>query len=178
MQLVTLGNRPEVLAPRAKIFDYLVDGRYIRVSVELVESVKEELDSPSLRMVTLDAQAFEVDANGSNLIAPNGRPSRTESTRHKIVASSLGKTHTLAPGWVDKIGDYTEASFPASVPRIEGRPSGEPDWATNPTGESFDLLTQRAYRWDEGMTAHIVKEKINDMLLIIQNSPILAGIEF
>jgi len=172
MQNITLGNRPATLAPRTRILDFQTDaGMRARVSLKL----REGADSEKLM---IDAQAFEVDANGVNVIAPDGRPSRTPSTEQMVQASSLGDTHTLNPGWVRIVGDYDETTFEASAPRGTGKPTAEPDWTTNPEGQYYDMASGIGYRWSEGETLRIAKGKVAELANIVSNSSAISGIDF
>lgn len=172
MQTITLGNRPAALAPRTRIVDFQADsGLRARVSLKLREGVDAD-------KLMIDAQAFEVDANGVNVIAPDGRPSRTPSTEQMVLASSLGDTHTLNPGWVRIVGDYDETTFDATATRAAGKPTAEPDWQTNPNGQHYDTATGIGYRWSEGETMRIAKGKVDELANIVNNSSAIAAIDF
>lgn len=161
MDRTTLGNRPVQMPPTSRIEDFTDGTNRVRVSLKLLQA------SPDV--VLISAQAFEVDANGFNLPGPDGRPSRTPDTTTTIIASSLGHTHTLQPGWVLKLGTYTQADF-----TVIGKPEGEGAVGD----EYFDQATQRGYRWDEGETLRIARDKAEEMVRILANSPALAGISF
>lgn len=170
MERATFGNRPATLPPLTKIEDFTCDEQCIRVSLKLLQSDSDKL--------VLDAQAFEVDTSGTYLAGPDGRPSRTRGTQHVILASSLGDTHTLNPGWVRIVGDYDQSTFEPTAPRGTGKPSAEPDWEANPTGQYYDTATGIGYRWDEGETLRIARSKVDELCGVIRNSAPLAGIEF
>lgn len=173
MERVTLGNRPATLPPRCKIEDFLHDGKYVRVSLKLREGTVEN-------HFILDAQAFEVDANGLNVVGPDGRPSRTSNSGHTIETTSIGDTHTLNPGWVRIVGDYDANTFePTAVRGTGGKPTEEPEISTNPTRQFYDTDSGIGYRWDdEGESLRICKSKVLEMCNIIRNSAPLAGIDF
>jgi len=164
----TLGNRPDTLPPRTRISDYSSAGQSIRVTLKLVD--------PQPDRIVIDAQAFAVDARGAFLTAPDGRPSRTPSSAHVIIASALGDTHTLTPGWVRVVGDYTEATLPADVPRASGRPTDPP--ASNPSGQIYDTQTGTLWRWDAGELAHIETAKAQELLALLAHSGAISGLEF
>lgn len=171
MQEVTLGNRPTAMAPMTKIVDFQVETGYVRVCLKLSQ--------PDPINLVISAQAFEVDDQGVNLVAPDGRPSRTGDTSHTLIASSLGDTHTLKPGWVKIMTTYIEADFDASVPRGEINPTLEPDWSNNPEGKFFNTATQTAWRWEStGEIMRIANGKVEEMMTIIRNSAPLSGLDF
>jgi hypothetical protein len=174
MKRVTLGNRPVAVQPgtRTEDFDTGV-GNFVRVSMKKVEAQSDRL--------TLSAQAYQVNAEGSYVPGPDGRPSRTQDTTHSINITGFygeDRTHTLDPGWVRVVGDYDEANFESTALRGTAIPVGEPDWATNPTGQFFNTATSKGYRWDEGEALRIARSKAGDMQSIIDGSSIIAGIEF
>lgn len=160
MNETTLGNRPDPLAPLTRIVDFNADGVFVRVSLRLRQSAPATL--------TIDAQAFEVDASGAYVSGPDGRPSRTPESTHSVSTSGLGDTHTLSPGWVRKVGTYTAQDFELQA-QPESPEAGD---------EYFDPATDTAYRWDEGETLRIARGKADEMLRIRANSAPLAGISF
>ena len=171
MQEVVLGNRPVQQAPMSKLLDFEHEGKHIRVSIKLSQADPVNL--------VINAQAFEVDANGVNITAPDGRPSRTGDTGHSVIMSALGDTHTLKPGWTRIVGQYDQESFEASAPRGTEKPVAEPDWATNPTGQFYNTATDQAWKWDsEGEVFRLAKAKVEEMMNIIRNSAPLAGLDF
>lgn len=173
MERATLGNRPTTQAPMSRIEDFVVDGTHVRVSLKLKPGPSDDIH-------IIDAQAFEVDANGINIPAPDGRPSRTGSTGHTVQASSLGDTHTLKPGWVRIVGDYDASTFEPTAARAMGKPVAgvEPDWESNPTGQHFDTETGIGYRWDEGENLRVARGKVQELLALLRNSAPIAGIDF
>lgn len=172
MKVVQLKNRPAKLPPRTRIVDFEVDGRFARVSLRLLEGADNN--------VRLDAQAFEVDAKGRFVTSPDGRPSRTPGTTHVVVASGLGNTHTLLPGWVRVVGDYDATTFEKTAPRGTGKPPADtpPDRAVNPTGQYYDEAEGVGYRWDEGVAMTVAKGKVDELVAIARNSAPLSGIDF
>lgn len=177
MQRINLDNRPAVLPPRNRIEDFVTASSVrVRVSLKLIEAGGDKL--------LIDAQAFEVNADGININAPDGRPSRTPGTQHAVLATSLASvvnpdgTHTLNPGWVRIVGDYDAETFEPTASRSLERPSGEPDWDTNPTGQHYNAATGIGYRWDEGEVLRIARSKVDDLISIISNSAPIAGIDF
>lgn len=170
MERATFGNRPAVLPPLTRIEDFLCQDVRVRVSLMLHKSDTERL--------VLDAQAFELDAQDQFVVAPDGRPSRTRSTEHTILATSLGDTHTLHPGWVRIVGDYDQDTFEATAPRGQGKPTDPPDWSTNPKGQFYDEDTGIGYRWDAGEALRIARGKAEELCTIVRNSTHLAGVEF
>ena len=160
MNLITLPNRPAILAPRTEILDFEADDRYFRVSMKLIDA--------TAGIISIDTQAFEVDENGFNVIAPDGRPSRTAASVKTVIASSLNDTHTMNPGWVRIVGAYIADDFVnLAVP-------------LNPTiGDKwFNVAKQTGYEYVEGEKLRIAKGAVEDMLAIIANSDAIAGIGF
>lgn len=176
MERTTLGNRPATLPPRMKIEDFAAEGHHVRVSLKLIE--RQATDLSVLPTLMISAQAFEVNADGFNITGPDGRPSRTPETMHSVIASSLGDTHTLNPGWVRIAGDFDRDTFEQSAVFANGKPTDEPDWEANPTGQHYDTFTGKGYRWVEGETLGVARAKVDEMLNIIRNSAPLAGIDF
>lgn len=171
MNQVTLGNRPETLPPMTKLLDYDAgDGKYVRVSMKLLGTANDT--------VTVNAQAYQVDANGNFTVAPDGRASRTMDTNHTIATSSLGDTHTMNPAWVRVVGDYNADTFEPSAPRGIGKPTAPPDVAENPSKQYYDTAAGVGYRYDNGEISRIAEGKVNDMLGIITNSGAITGIDF
>src|SRR5690606_15603155 len=156
MEPTTLGNRPDPLAPLTRLQDF-TDGT-TRVPVSLRLRPGSAPDS-----LFLDAQAFEVDATGAYVPAPDSRPSRTPETSQTNATSSHGDTHTLNPGWVRKQGTYTADDFTVTG---SGKPTGEGDAGD----EYFDTDTGIGYRWDEGEVMRIARGKADEMLRILANS--------
>lgn len=176
MKIITLGSRPDPIAPKVTIYDFECDcGSLVRVSMKLESVERDE--------IKISAQAYEIDADGRFLNAPDGRPSRTEGTEHNVQKSGLGSaaapgTHTLNPGWVRVVGDYDIETFDQSAPRGEGVPQGEPIWDVNTAGKYYDTATGIGYRWDKGEKVRIAHGKVDELLSIIANSNVLSDIEF
>ncbi|MEF2154646.1 hypothetical protein V3390_00090 [Luteimonas sp. FXH3W] len=158
MQATELPNRPATIPTNCTIMDFEDGGKYFRVSMKLVDA--------SSGSISIDAQCFEVDANGNFMTAPDGRPSRTAGSVKTVMASSLGDTHTLNPGWVRKVGTYQEADFENAAP------------TTPPAiGDTyFDTAKQTAFEYVEGEKMRIAKGAVDDMMAIIANSSAIAGI--
>lgn len=168
---VTLKNRPATPAPRTRLYDFQEDDVLVRVSLRL----QEAQESGNL---TIDAQAFQVDAEGQYMAAPDGRPSRSPGSKHVLHTSSLGDTHSLHPGWVRIVGDYDAATFEKTATRSAGRPVEEPDFETNPTGQHFNESTGVGYRWSQGEAYAIALGKAEELLRIVKNSAPLSGLDF
>ena len=171
MNPVTLGNRPEALPPMTKLLDYDTGSDiYVRVSMKLLGTANDA--------VTVNAQAFQVDASGAFVSAPDGRASRTMDTNHVIATSSLGDTHTMNPAWVRVVGDYNADTFEPSAPRGTGKPTAAPDVEANPSLQYYDTASGVGYRYDDGEVSRIAAGKVSDMLGIINNSGAITGIDF
>lgn len=170
MERITLGNRPASIPATTRIEDFLHDGIRVRVCMDLLRGPDDTL--------IIDAQAFEVDAAGAFVSGPNVRPSRTRGLQTTVQASSLGDTHTLSAGWVREVGTYTADSFAPYAPRGEGKPTAEPDWQANPSGQYFDTAAGIGYRWDEGEALRIAKARAEELCNIVRNSSALAGLGF
>lgn len=161
MERVTLPGLP---AKRAA--DYQLDGfdppRYARVIYTPQES------KPDRKMI--EAQAFEVDANG-NFVANvvNGMPSRTAGTIHVISISGIGDTHTLQPGWVRVVGTYHE----------ENLPTGAVIGTLPATGNVGDMVFtgEHLYRYDAGMLEGVLQTKANELAQLLRNSTAIGDFE-
>lgn len=163
MERTTLKNRPVALAPMTRLEDFTDGKGFVRVSLTLRQGDAEQL--------TIDAQGFEVDGKGANVIAPDGRPSRTPGTQHTVMASALGDTHTLNPDWVRIVGTYTAADFTATGTGKPSKPGTDGD-------EYFDTASEIGYRWDEGEVLRIARGKADEMGRIRSNSRQIAGLAF
>lgn len=165
MNPTTLGNRPSATVPQTKLLDFTSGDLNVRVSLRLLQSDKPDT-------ITIDAQAFQVDGSGAIMCAADGRPSRTPGTRHTVSTSSLGDTHTLAPGWVREVGDYTAEDFGPDARHGRGLPQGD-----NAT-PYFDDDAGIGYRWSQGETAMIAESKVRELERIVANSGAILGASF
>lgn len=124
--------------------------------------------------VVIEAQAFEVDANGNFISIKHGpkagEPSRTSGTSHVIALSGISAgTHTLKPGWVKVPGSYDPSlpdgsvgGLPEGVPRVDSLPSqantNDQVWYNN-----------TLWRWDEGMIESVMRSKAEELAALLRN---------
>jgi hypothetical protein len=167
MEKVTLPGLPERRAA-----DYQLDGfnapRYARVIYTPQES------KPDRKII--DAQAYEVDANGNFVAAPLGYPSRTPGTLHTIAMHGIGDTHTITPGWVRIVGNYDPE---ATAGATNALPTGTEFVETRPatgTAGAFIWWQGQLYQWQEGILDQILRGKAEELAGILRNS--LASQDF
>lgn len=113
--------------------------------------------------ITIEAQAFEVDANGKFVAFNTGAPSRTNGSIHTINATGVGDTHTLVPAWVRVVGDYNADNLPAGATIASTLP------ATGNEGDQV-YVEPTLYRWDIGMIEAIMRNKAEQLAGLIRNS--------
>jgi hypothetical protein len=146
--------------PAKRAADYQLDGfddqpRYARV-IYVPQETK-----PDRAMV--EVQAFEIDADGRFMCAPNGAPSRTNGSIHVISMTGMGDTHTLVPGFVRVVGDYNADNLPEGAALATELPeSGEPG--------DMVYIDPTLYRWDIGALETIMQGKANDLAGLLRNS--------
>lgn len=167
MEKVSLPGLPERRAA-----DYMLSEfdppRYARVIYTPQES------KPDRKVI--EAQAYEVRADGEFAKAPNGMPSRTPGTNHVIAMSGVGDTHTLTAGWVRVVGKYSQTPLMDQSPLPEGtqvltqKPS---------SGQEGDLIyvNETLYRWDIGMVESVMRAKAQELSDLIRNSQATVDFE-
>lgn len=167
MEKVTLPGLPDRRAA-----DYQLDGfnppRYARVVYVPQES------KPDRKQI--EAQAFEVDSEGRLVPAANGSPSRTPGTIHLIAASGIGDTHTLQPGWVRVVGDYS----PTPAEGQDSLPQGAVEALSLPlTGTEGEMVyvSPVLYRWDAGMLESIMRAKASELAGLLRNAAALVDFD-
>lgn len=157
-------EQPE--SPKASQYR-LGNGKYARVILEVQQRKNDRVE--------IEAQAFEIDADGTLLSAPSGAASRTSGTTHVIATSGIaGGTHTLKPGWVRIVGDYNEDTFNADAPRVTEKPTEAGEF----NAQAYDTTTGIGYRYDMGELERIRQGKCDEMLAIINQSSQLADLDF
>lgn len=171
MERVTLPGLPEKRAA-----DYQLDGfdppRFARVKYTPQESKPDRAQ--------IECQAFEVDAAGNFVAIPNGpkagEPSRTSGTIHVISISGVGDTHTLQPGWVRVVGDYSPTPNEAQSGLPEGAQILEALPASGGIGDHV-YVAPTLYRWDVGMVESTMRAKAEELAGLIRNSTAIANFE-
>lgn len=162
-------NIPNLPARRAAHFQ--LDGfdppRYARVVYVPQESKPDRAQ--------IEVQAFEVDADG-NFVAWNGVPSRTSGTIHVIALSGMGDTHTLQPGWVRVVGDYSPTPSEGQEPLPEGAQTVAELPASGAIGDQV-YVAPSLYRWDMGDVERILLGKAEELAGLIRNSAAIANFE-
>jgi hypothetical protein len=150
-----------------KAVQYLLgDGHYARVILEVQQRKSDRVE--------VEAQAFQIDADGAFIAAPSGAASRTSGTTHVISTSGVATgTHVLKPGWVRVVGDYNFETVPEDVPRVSAKPSepGEID------ARAFDEVAGILYRFDMGELERIRQGKCEELKAIINQSSALAELD-
>lgn len=125
--------------------------------------------------VEVEAQAFQIDSAGNFMMAPSGAASRTPGTTHVIHTSGVaGGTHTLKPGWVRVVGDYTNETVPEEVPRVQSKPTTAGDI----DDRAYDEVTGILYRFDMGEIERVRQAKCDELLAIINQSQAFAELDF
>lgn len=148
--------------------------RYARVVYIPQESLPDR--------VVIEAQAFEVDAQGNLRSNPKtGAASRTSGTRHTISLSGVGDTHTVQPGWTRVVGNYSEVAdqsmgmlpVPEDAIRIEAGASLPPTGTDGAQAWKDGTL----YRWSRGMVEDVMYGKAADLAGLLFNSNAVADFE-
>lgn len=158
--------------PAKRASDYQLDGfeppRFARVVYSPIESL------PHSKVI--EAQAFEVDAGGNLVAAPNGASSRTPGSRHSLMTTGIGDTHTLVPGWIRVPGNFKlvaevgQLGVPPGTRPLDALP------AEGTVGENV-WVQDKLYRWDEGMLEGILRAKADELAGILRNSSALTSFE-
>ncbi len=141
-------------SPRATHYA-LADGLFCRIVLIPQESKPDRF--------VIEAQAFEIDADGTLIAGPDGIASRTPGTSHTIARSALGDTCTIQPGWVRVVGDYDAGTVGDDFDLVTVVPAEK-----NTAGKVYNTVTGIAYRWDEGCLERIRQGKakeLQDLLL-------------
>lgn len=145
----------------------LGNGKFARVVMEVQNRKTDRIE--------IEAQAFEIDANGNFVNAPNGAASRTPGTTHVIATSGIAAgTHALKPAWVKVIGNYDENSLGDNVAKVHGKPEKDGE-----IGDSvYDLDTGIQYNFTRGLLEDLRQGKCEELLNIINQSGEIAGLDF
>ena len=151
--------------PEKRAADYDIgDGKFARVLY-----IPQETGSD--RNV-IEAQAFQVDADGKFVATATGYPSRTSGSKHTIQISALGDTSTLVAGWVRVVGDYstTPEGAQRALPEnawLEERPK-------KPAIGDHAYVDNTLYRYDGGMLESIMQGKAEELQRLLRSSEALA----
>lgn len=142
-------------------------GLYARVVIEVQNRRNDRVE--------IEAQAFEVNANGKLMEGPQGIASRTSGTPHTIELSGVAAgTHSLKPGWVRVIGTYDEATLPPEVTRVTGKPTVD-----GTIGELvYDTTKGVQYRYVAGELEDLRQLKCAELLAVITQSNSIADLDF
>lgn len=145
----------------------LDDGLYGRVILEIQNRKSDRVE--------VHAQAFQIDADGVLMSAPNGAASRTPGTDHVIATSGVaGGTHVIRSGWVRVVGDYNNETVDESIPRVQAKPSA----AGEIGDQAYDTETGTLYRFDMGELERIRQGKCEELLAIIRQSEAMIDLDF
>jgi hypothetical protein len=108
----------------------------------------------------IEAQAFEIDANGVLVANPaTGAASRTPGTLHTISMSGVGDTHTLNPGWIRVVGTHNPGQ-PNTLPEGTDIVTALPPTGTE--GQTV-FFVDHLYRWDIGMVELVMRGKAQEL---------------
>jgi hypothetical protein len=129
-------------------------GRFARVVLVPQESKPDRF--------VVEAQAFEIDANGVLAPGPDGVASRTPGTQHTIARAALGDTATVQPGWVRVVGDYNATNVGEDFEQVATNLVQR-----NATGKFYNTTTGKAYRWDIGCLEEIRQGKAQELANIL-----------
>jgi hypothetical protein len=170
MERTTLPNQPANLAGGRRVIDFdLGDGNFARVTLGVSGIVRGD-------RVEVEAKAYQLDAAGNFVHAPDGEVSCTNRTTHVIALSGVVSdppTHTLRPGWIRIVGDYTPESLGEEYERGTGKP---PTGEANASGLYLDTATGTAFRFDAlGEVERIAENKAAEMGNVIRQSEQLSA---
>lgn len=168
MERITLPNAPVSLSPMDAAVDFAFgEGKYARVILEMMEAQDDNF--------LIKAQAYEMNADGYNVTAPKGYPSRTRQTAHTFPRSALGDTATLVPGWVRlppaSGAVHQEGTLPAGTVTVDNLPQ---------TGTPGDMafVNGTLYRWDKGIVQTLLETKVAELATVLKNSAPLSNLGF
>lgn len=166
--------------PARRAADYRLDGftpaRFARVIYTPQEA------KPDRRVV--EAQAFEVDADGRIAAFATGAASRTPGTTHVMSMTGVGDTHTLVAGWVRCVGSFDpdapegmSNAAPAGTPTevSEGVPvdagtEGDYRWVRRADGVHL-------YRWDPGWIETLLRSKAEELAGLLRSADAVAEVD-
>jgi len=190
MNPTQLPTYPTNLPDDVEVRDFdLGGGVYARVRMEIRTETQETIPH-----YVLYAKAFQMDAAGNFVQAPHGNPSASETTRHSIPASAMGRTVEMDDAWVQFSGNYAPAHMMSDQP--EG--VSIPGTATTPEGASFPVTevdtlpttpatygtvvwvrdVQKLYRYMEGFADSTARAKVEDLQTTLRTSDVRAGVGF
>lgn len=170
MKSVKLPNYPKNLPDDAEVRDFdLGGGKYARVIME----VQKSSDPGGVMFLVLVAQAYQMTSKGQFVTAPLGYPSRSGSTSHSVMLSSVGKTIELDDAWVESPETYdpTTGDLPVhqTRPTESGTAYGEKVWVES---------EQKVLRWAEGYADIVARTKVEDLLNVLKTSDVRSGFAF
>lgn len=167
MKRIQLPTFPTNLPSHVEVRDFEVDGRFVRVIMELDTEVKAD-------HFHMKAQAYEMTAEGHFAAAPLGYPSRTVQTTHTVHQSALGDTQELDDAWVRHTGTFSPMDAP-EVPHVTEQP-------TTPGTEYgqlvWDSVRSHAWRWAEGFADGTARSKVQDLGKVLNTSAVRSGVGF
>lgn len=164
---INLPNKPADLPRTTDIRDFeIAEGKFARVILELDVGLRDG-------HFVMKAQAYEMNADGTFVMAPNGYPSRSNSTDHVVNASALGDTVLLADAWCRFTGicrpDEEGLSVVDAKPDEPGQHYGAKVW---------DSARQHAWVWTEGLATSTARAKLQDLENVLATSNVRSGIAF
>jgi hypothetical protein len=172
MKQIQLPSFPTDLPSTIEVRDFISDDRtYYRVVMELEATVRND-------HFHMTAQCFEMNADGTFVQAPNGYPSRSNSTTHTVHKDDLGDTVEVDDDWCRHTGEVTPEML-LELPRSAGRPTdtgssyGDLMW-----DESAQAGAGQAWVWREGFADSTARAKIENMQAILRTSSVRSGFAF
>ena len=171
MKKIELPSYPTNLPSHVEVRDFdMEDGTFFRVIMELDTTIK-------VGHLHMGAQAFQMNEDGSFFQAPNGYPSRSNSSVHTIPADALNDTICMDDGWVRHTMDAGAVLDPVALnlPTVTARPI-EP--GTEYGQLVWDSTANHAWRWQEGFADGTARAKLQDAARVVRSSNVLSGFGF
>lgn len=168
MQRVQLPFYPANLPPTLEVRDFEDEGAYFRVVMEISPVITND-------HFVMTAQCFQMNADGTFMQAPNGYPSRSNSTTHTVHRDDIGDVVEMDDAWCRHTATVTAEQL-LTLPQSNGRPT-EP--GTHYGALCWDETAQagagQAWVWKEGFADSTARAKIEDMKKVLRTSAIHSG---
>ena len=167
MERINLPGRPTALSPMDACIDYQTGEIFARVILEV-----EVKDSDFV----VWAQAYQMTADGHNVRAPKGYPSRSARTPHTIPKDAITYgIKTWVPGWIQMVPPPGVVYSPESLP--EGAAVADVRPLNGMIGQ-MTYVEPFLYLYSPGVLREIAEVKVGDLLAVIASSDVLSGIGF
>lgn len=146
----------------------LGDGKFCRVILELGTEAHNGVDH-----LVIFGQAYEVTSSGDLVQAAVGYPSRTTRTARTTILSAVGDTVDIVDAWCRVAETYDPGVNQYAVvngkPTTPGATYGEKVW---------DSLGLRVLEWKRGEADLHAEQKAEEMINVLNTSPIRLGLSF